>query len=265
MTTKVPVTFLTATLPVRLEKTLKEIIRVPDEHSMIRATTNQPEHQYILFRSMKEKLLHHAVAFVIMSSALHLHGERRGIIFVQSKEMGESIMWLFLQMAFIHAEITDEWARTSALERWKNGQSGGWIVGTTLLIQGVDYHNVHFVLFVATPFSMIDFIQGAGRAGRNGEQSFVVVLHSGNSYPPSKNDEDDLSCRQEMVKWTDKGKCRRTAISSCMDTEEVKCHSIPGAMPCDSCRRDHPLMEIWQRMNKIRLGETHVLEQRSAQ
>jgi len=264
MTTKVPVTFLTATLPVRLEKTLKELIRVPDQHSMIRATTNRPEHQYILFRSAKDKLLHHAVAFIIMSSASHLHGSRRGIIFVRSKEMGESIVRLFPQMAFIHGDITDERVRNSALEKWKNGQSGGWIVGTTSLIQGVDYHNVHFVLFVATPFSMIDFVQGAGRAGRNGEQSFVVVLHSGNSYPPSKNDED-LSCRQEMVRWTQIGKCRRTVISSCMDGEEVECHSIPGAMPCDVCRRDHPLIAIWGRMNEIKLGQTHVLEELSIQ
>jgi len=265
MTTKVPVTFLTATLPIRLENKLKEVLRIPDEHEMIRTDTNRLEHQYIIFRSNSKKLLHHAVAFIILSSRLYLSGQKRGIIFVRSKEMGQSIVELFPQMAFINADVTDEGIRASAFDDWKNGRSGGWIVGTTSLIQGVDYHNVHFVLFVATPFSMFDFVQGAGRAGRNGETSAVVVLDSGIPFPPSRNDVEDLSCRQEMVDWTNAvGKCRRLGISSCMDRDKVECHSIPGAIPCDMCNPRHHLMAVWSQINRTNYDEKNTLQKLSA-
>lgn len=248
MALKVPITFLTATLPIRLESKLKEIILIPPEHTVIRAGTGRPEHQYILFQTSKDKLFQHAVAFVFLSSSLLLHDERRGILFVRSKEMGESIHAMLPQLDFIHADITDNQVRSRMLQKWKDGRSGGWIIGTTSLIQGVDYHNVHIVVFVASPFNMIDFVQGAGRAGRNGQHSRVVVLNAGNPFGPSKGDNDDLSCKRDMVYWLTRSDCRRLGISECMDRESHTCASLPGAVLCDKCQPNHDLKELWQKV-----------------
>lgn len=249
MITKIPITFLTATLPIRLESKLKEIIVMPPQHTVIRAGTGRPEHQYFLFRTSKDKLFHHAVAFVVLSSSLLLYEERRGIVFVRSREMGENIHAMFPQLDFIHADIKDDQVRSRMLEKWKAGRSGGWIIGTTSLIQGVDYHDVHLVLFVASPFSMIDFVQGAGRAGRNGKSSRVVVLHAGKPFGPSGG--DDLSCKREMVDWLTKSRCRRLGISECMDRESHSCTSLPGAVHCDNCEPDHDLKQLWLDVNKL--------------
>lgn len=254
MATKVPVTFLTATLPVRLEKKLKEMLLVPTEHNLIRAPTVRPEHQYFLFRTSKESLFNRAVAFVVLSSSLLLRGERRGILFVRSKEMGENLGKIFPELDFIHGEITDDQVRERMLQKWKNGRSGGWIIGTTSLIQGVDYHDVHLVVFVAAPFSMIDFVQGAGRGGRNGMPSRIVVLHAGKPFGPSKNETNDLACKDEMVKWLTQSRCRRLGISDCMDLESHACASITGAVFCDICRSDHDLKELWLEVNKFNIN-----------
>lgn len=248
MTTKVPITIMTATLPIRLEQKLKDMIGIPGKHKMIRAATGRPEHQYFLFKVAKSKLFHCTIAFVLLSSRLLLHGERRGILFVRSIEMGQNLCRMFPDFGFIHGNITDDGLRSKIIQKWKLGQSGGWIIGTTSLIQGLDYHDVHLVVFVASPFSMIDFVQGAGRAGRNGKPSKVIVLHAKKPYVSSVNSKEDLSCIREMVDWVGVGGCRRVGISKCMDRKSHDCASLANAVPCDTCKPDHELQELWRKV-----------------
>lgn len=251
MMTKVPITFLTATLPVRLELTLKTVLALPDEHRVIRASTDRPEHQYFIFRTQKDLLLQHAITFILLASSLLLRDERRGIIFVRSKEMGENIRTVFPQFDFIHANIHDDRVRSQMIKKWKEGHSGGWIIGTTSLIQGIDYHNVHVVVFVASPFGLIDFVQGAGRAGRNGMPSRIIVLHAGKPFGPTNTDREDLSCKKEMCRWLTERICRRTVVSECMDGVRRTCRDIPNAVPCDHCEPNHDLGELWTKVSQF--------------
>lgn len=245
MATNIPVTFLSATIPIRLQQRLKELILIPEEHQLIRANTGRPEHQYFLFKAPQHTFLDRAIAFVIILSQNFLKGTRRGIIFVQSKEIGGRLQDTFPQMDFINGDVKDSNVRLQAMKKWSQGQSGGWIIGTTSLIQGIDYHNIHLVVFVGAPFSMIDFVQGAGRAGRNGELSRVVVLHDGKVFYPTKGDREDLSCKREMADWLNKPRCRRMGISMCMDKEPHMCVSLQNAHPCDDCRPDGPMQYLW--------------------
>jgi hypothetical protein len=245
MQTKVPITYLTATLPIRLEPTLKRMLIMPSEHTVIRANTARPEHQYFVLHSSKDELFQIAVAFIHLISSISLRDERRGIIFVRSKEMGENLRTMFPQMDFIHADIKDDRTRLEMMAKWRCGRTGGWIIGTTSLIQGIDYHDVHLVVFVASPFGLFDLVQGAGRAGRNGAPSKIIVIHCGKPPGPSKDDPQDLSCKREMVKWLTDTRCRRAIISECMDGAIRTCRTLPNAILCDKCEPNHNLRELW--------------------
>lgn len=256
MSCKVPITGLTGTLPIRLEQKLKEALGLPQEHTMIRTRTARPEHQYCLLRCASQGLLSRTIAFICLLSSSFLKGNRRGIIFVRKKMTGSDICERFPQVDFIHGGIKDEEQRQAMLQKWRDGLSGGWIIGTTSLIQGVDYHDVHLVVFVMAPFSMVDFVQGAGRAGRSGESSKVILLHAGEGFGLSCGDEsDDLSCQQEMASWVKSPlPCRRMGISQCMDGETLTCDSLPGAMPCDLCQPQHDLEKLWEQAAQLSIN-----------
>lgn len=252
MTLKIRVTFLTATLPVRLESEYRNTLKLPENHVMIRADTNRPEHQYIVLNTSKDELSNHTLGFIHHASTL-LSQTQRAIIFVRSKAIGNTLKNVFPDIGFIHGAIKDDKARAKMIADWETGRSGGWIIGTTSLIQGVDYHNVHLVVFAAPPFGMVDFVQGAGRAGRNGKSSKVVVLDTGTPIYCSKDDITDLECKREMAMWLgNRHQCRRIGISKCMDGNPQTCLGLPGsAARCDVCSPEHDLHVVWEEARKF--------------
>ena len=238
---KVPLTLLTATLPPRLERPLIEACNLPN-HTSIRVPSDRKEHQYTVREVEKKEVVGKTFSFIAQSTKI-LEGSRRGIIFVRSKAIGQDIKSLLPGVDFVSGEVTDEKTREAMIQRWKSGRSKGWIIGTTCLIQGLNYPNVHLVVFAASPWGLIDFVQGAGRGGRNGAMSRIVLIHSqeGQSCPV----EQDLVCANEMVSWVaNTSECRRLGILRCMDGGTITCQSLEGAIDCDICRPDADVISM---------------------
>ena len=145
--------------------------------------TSRPKHQYYLFVGTKETIIKATVRFILLASPLLLKGDQRGIIFALSVDLGKALK-KYLKLDFIHSNIKDKKIRSGMLKKWQDGDSGSWIISITSLIQGVDYHDVQIVLFVGTPFRLIDFVQGAGQAGRTGKPSKLWYSPTGNSGSP---------------------------------------------------------------------------------
>lgn len=249
MRTGIPVTFLTATLPPRLRPLFEKAVHLPVGYKKIQAPTNRKEHQYALFRP-KDKLVEKTAAFILKLSE-SLEPSQRGIIFVRKKVYGHSLQNFLQGVDFMHGGIVDEGVRDKMILDWKLGRSGGWIVGTTSLTQGIDYPDVHLVVFVDSPWGMIDFVQGAGRGGRNGKVSKIVVIDGGQH--PKIWDSDDLGCAGEMASWMQNtAQCRRLIISRCIDGGDVTCHTLEGAAFCDICEPDAALQEIFDTAQLLR-------------
>jgi len=247
MEVQVPITFLTATLPPRLEPVFKQLLRLPEKYKMIRMATNRPEHQYVLLRTDAKKLVDHAIMFIREATTL-LSNDQRAIVFVREKDVGRKICSAFPKMGFINSDVKDEDVRSEIMSDWEAGRSEGWIAGTTSLIQGIDYHNVRLVLFVGSPDGMIDFVQGAGRAGRNGANATIVVLQRHGWLNYGRADRNDLTCTDEMYQWVENlTVCRRSGISKCMDGVEITCRALPRAAHCDICKTDHDIVPIWKK------------------
>jgi len=243
MQCNVPVTFLTATLPDRLYSTLVSQCRIPANHKLIRAPADRKEHRYVVIE-VKDNLVRRTVAF-IKASAEKIKGTSRGIVFVRSKKDGSELQEHLPGVDLMTGDVKEENIRKLMIQRWKTGQSGGWIIGTSSLIQGVDYPEVDLVVFMQPPWGMVDFVQGAGRAGRSGKLSQVVLLHMGQSSYPHLPDDLDLICGAEMGNWLKStGVCRRLGISECMDKAKTTCQLLDGAAKCDVCLPDPAINEI---------------------
>lgn len=242
MSTGIPVTCLTATLPRRLESVLAEVLHLPEGYTTIRAPTDREEHQYTVFK-LEGRLVQTTATFVddITPS---LEGSSRGIIFVKTKAEGWSLQKLLPGVDFMHGDVLDASVRAKMVQGWKVGGSKRWIIGTTSLIQGIDYPDVDVVLFMDTTWGMIDFVQGAGRGGRNGKLSKIVLIWKGSV--PAKNDDADMGCAEEMASWLKNTTvCRRLGISACMDTGSSTCESLKDAVYCDICKPDPGLQKIF--------------------
>lgn len=244
MACRVPLTLLSATLPTRLVQELIDKLNLPKETNVIRAPTNRQEHHYAIWSVHRQSLARTTAAFIYLCSSL-LHGSQRGIVFVQRKDEGKKLAEYFGNLDFVHGDIEEE-DRLGMIQRWKSGSSGGWIIGTTSLIQGVDYHDVHLIVFMGPTFGMVDLVQGAGRAGRNGKHPRIVVLNTNDLYP-NKGDGDDFGCQRELIDWLQDNRCRRVGISQCMDGITSMCKTLPNAYPCDVCEKDKELDAVWEK------------------
>jgi len=103
-----------------------------------------------------------------------------GIVYVRSrKETFEIARFLTsngFKADYYHAGLPVE-QRSARQASWKKGQVP-IIVATNAFGMGIDKPDVRFVIHVDMPESLEAYYQEAGRAGRDGQKAYAVLLHS---------------------------------------------------------------------------------------
>ena len=130
-------------------------------HYVVRQTTNKAEEvAYILSR-------------VPGSAIVYVRNRKR------AQELAE---WLNVQMGndqmvnFYHAGLTTQ-ERNERQEAWKEGKTRV-IVATNAFGMGIDKADVRLVVHVDLPNTLESYYQEAGRAGRDGETAYAVLLYN---------------------------------------------------------------------------------------
>jgi ATP-dependent DNA helicase RecQ len=104
------------------------------------------------------------------------------IIYVNSRKKTEDISNFInakgYLSTFYHGGMTNE-SKTIAFDSWMN-EDRLIMVATNAFGMGIDKPNVKVVIHLDLPTSIENYVQEAGRAGRNGEKSFSVVLQNEN-------------------------------------------------------------------------------------
>ena len=115
-------------------------------------------------------------------------------------------------------------------------KSGRVIVSTSALGLGIDWPDVRFVVHVGLPHSLRDFVQESGRAGRDGQLAFSLLLfikspethiHSTKSYSFK---EEDLGAYVQ-----NRTGCYRTVLDRVMDNRRDRVGCGEGEARCGFC------------------------------
>ena len=178
----VPVLALTATatptvvediqrrLGFREPNVLKKSFRRENLQYIVRRTDNKPEQ------------IAHILSKVPGSAIVYVRNRKR------AQELGEWLKANGEQADFYHAGLTTQ-ERNERQEAWKEGRTRV-IVATNAFGMGIDKPDVRVVIHHDLPSHLESYYQEAGRAGRDGQTAYAVLLY---------NDEDKVKARKRVV------------------------------------------------------------------
>ena len=103
-----------------------------------------------------------------------------GIVYVRNRRATQEVAKMLsregIEADFYHAGLTTP-QRAEKQEAWKNGKTRV-IVATNAFGMGIDKAEVRFVVHLDLPESLEAYYQEAGRAGRDEQKSFAVLLYN---------------------------------------------------------------------------------------
>lgn len=240
---RVPFIYMTATLPLRLEKGLFQRHHI-GAASVVRGCTKRPNIRYgveYLQAPKGEKFLSFACQQIVSKweagRRSHWHGARV-MVFVRSCANAEEAAE-YMGCSYYHRDIgtTDE--KEARLKDWISGDSGSpFLTCTTAAGAGVDYPHVRWVVHIEDPYGLIDFTQESGRAGRDGETAGSSVYMKRDprlSAPPTPLDHPDPIDHQGINEYLRGIDCRRLVLARELDESRYWTMCGPADIECDIC------------------------------
>jgi ATP-dependent DNA helicase RecQ len=188
-----------------------------------------------------------------LTEALGAPGAARGTAIVYAptrratEEQAARLAACGWRAAGYHAGMTGE-TRTRAQRAFADGALEV-VVATNAFGMGIDRADVRAVVHLAPPGSVEAYYQEVGRAGRDGEEAFGLLLHSpgdlplrrrliesggGGEGPRPEVVEHKWSLFLDLMRWAEGGSCRHDAILRYFGDEA---ETLAGCGRCDVCRQ----------------------------
>ena len=166
----VPVLALTATATPEVVKDIQARLNF-HEGNVFRMSFERKNLAYIVRKTdNKTSELLHILRRIPGSAIIYARNRRR------TKEITELLVNEEITADFYHAGL-DNAVKDLRQKRWKNGEVRV-MVATNAFGMGIDKPDVRIVLHLDLPDSPEAYFQEAGRAGRDGEKAYAVILYS---------------------------------------------------------------------------------------
>ena len=218
----VPKLIITATLPPSTEQDLMKALGFSDA-AIHRDQTNRVNIRYIVSRQViTSATLPTMITEAVASAKAKLSPRGQILVFCVSQAWADKTGETLGCMVH-HSEIVD---RDEILEKFQNGDDQV-LACTSTLSAGVDFDRVEWVIHLGSPYTMIEFVQESGRAGRRGQRSGSIIFPGSR---PTRHHGFESWLRQHSS-------CRRLWLSQYMDGRAETCASL-GASRCDVCEPD---------------------------
>jgi superfamily II DNA helicase RecQ len=240
---RVPFIYMTATLPLRLERTLFQRHHMGSA-SVVRAGTKRPNIRYGVEFLQPPKgegfipFMCRTIARRWTAPTVPEWKDSRVMIFVRScadaEEVAEQV-----GCSYYHRDIGTTEEKEARLKGWMDGTSGSpFLACTTAAGAGVDYPHVRWVVHIEDPYGLVDFVQESGRGGRDGEMAGSTVFMKRDprlAAPPTPLDHPDPADFQAINEYLRGLECRRLVISRELDRAEDWDACRGTDVRCDIC------------------------------
>ncbi len=238
----VPLISLTATAPNWIVNDIVEKIYNNIAPEIIRCKTNRWNIKYsIVHEKSTEKLLN------VLNECLDTCSKCDRIIIyfisIRELELFEGILnSCCFRYATYYSELSTE-EKGINFSNWKSGNVNV-MLATSSFGLGIDYASVKYVLLYGVPYSLEDYIQQSGRAGRNDKESCSLLFYNGMvesrrlSFIACKNGTDSIEYKnlQRAINFVKNNSvCMRKLISTYIDNCEIQCSDFPNCSLCDIC------------------------------
>ena len=177
----VPVLALTATATPEVVKDIQTKLGFREDSRIFRMSFERKNLAYIVrnTESKQEELLH--ILNSVSGSALEYTRNRK-----RTREVAELLVNNEITATFYHAGLNND-VKDQRQKSWLSGESRV-MVATNAFGMGIDKPDVRLVIHVDLPDSPEAYFQEAGRAGRDGQKAYAVLLYA-------KSDKATLSKR----------------------------------------------------------------------
>ncbi len=177
-----PILALTATAPLLVRQDIER--RLFEPLKTLTPSETQRKFQFIALDTFRDNLKLAAITASnadnklsdVIGLAQRLPGP--GIIYARSRKNCEEIALILrnqgLKAEHYHARISN---RAQVQNRFMSGETD-IIVATVAFGMGIDKADIRFILHYGLPNSIESYYQEAGRAGRDGKESYCVLVHS---------------------------------------------------------------------------------------
>lgn len=246
----VPVTAFTATATHRVQEDIVEKLKLRSPHT-VRASFNRPNLFYKVVP--KNKPSDQILRFV------KSHSGESGIVYRTTRKSVEQTAAMLSKHGIkalpYHAGLDDN-TRARNQESF-NRDEVDVVVATIAFGMGIDKSNVRFVLHGDLPKNIESYYQETGRAGRDGDPAYCLLLFGYGDIPKIRYFIDDISddderahairCLNEMVHYANVHACRRKQLLNYFGEEYLPGHldvessmlDVGRSVPCcDICSGD---------------------------
>ena len=239
---------LSATLPPAFMPQVIDMYCLLKNTIICRQGTNRPELKYMLEKTSKESDLSARTQEIVQQLQQTWQPRDRALVYVPSIDMCTDLALAAKWHCYVGDKETMTAAeRQEAYMAWVDGKGSKVMVATSAFSTGNDYSHVRLVIHADKPFDMLEYVQGQGRAGRDGMPAICHTLVPTKLWKESsKEDEVERSNEQAILDHLylyGTKRCLRYGITLYTDGVGTGCHQDECNQPCSVCKEDkdhHP-------------------------